>query len=42
VVKEAEARGFSWAYWEFAAGFGAYDRDKKAWRDPILKALVPK
>jgi endoglucanase len=42
VVKEAEARGFSWAYWEFAAGFSAYDRDKKAWRDPLLKALVPR
>jgi endoglucanase len=40
VVKEAEARGFSWAYWEFAAGFGAYDRDKRAWREPLLKALV--
>ncbi len=40
VVKEAESRGFSWAYWEFAAGFGAYDRDKKAWRDPLLKALL--
>jgi endoglucanase len=42
VVKEAEARGFSWAYWEFGAGFGAYDRDKKAWREPLLGALVPK
>jgi endoglucanase len=40
VVKEAEARGFSWAYWEFGAGFGAYDRDKKAWREPLRKALV--
>ncbi|HJZ59323.1 MAG TPA: glycoside hydrolase family 5 protein [Gemmataceae bacterium] len=42
VVREAEARGFSWAYWEFGAGFGAYDRQAKAWRDPLLKALVPK
>ena len=41
VVREAEARGFSWAYWEFGAGFGAYDRPKKAWRDPLLKALMP-
>lgn len=41
VVKEAEARGFSWAYWEFASGFGAYDRSKKAWREPLLKALTP-
>jgi endoglucanase len=42
VVREAEARGFSWAYWEFAAGFGAYDRNKKAWHEPLLKALVPR
>jgi endoglucanase len=40
VAREAEARGFSWAYWEFAAGFGAYDKDKKHWREPLLKALV--
>ncbi len=42
VVREAEARGFSWAYWEFAAGFGAYDRTAQAWREPLLKALMPK
>lgn len=41
VVREAEARNFSWAYWEFGAGFGAYDRKAKAWRDPLLKALKP-
>jgi endoglucanase len=42
VAREAEARGFSWAYWEFASGFGAYDRDKKEWREPLLKALIEK
>jgi endoglucanase len=41
VVHEAEARGFSWAYWEFAAGFGAYDSAAKAWRETLLKALIP-
>jgi endoglucanase len=41
IVREAEARGFSWAYWEFAAGFGAYDRAKKTWRESLLRALVP-
>jgi endoglucanase len=40
IVREAEARGFSWAYWEFAAGFGAYDRSTKTWRAPLLKALT--
>lgn len=41
VAREAEARGWSWAYWEFGSGFGAYDRDAKKWREPLLKALVP-
>ena len=41
VRAEAEARGFSWAYWEFGAGFGVYDREAKAWRAPLLSALVP-
>ena len=41
VVKEAESRGFSWAYWEFGAGFGAYDRQAKTWREPLMKALIP-
>ena len=41
VAREAERRGFAWAYWEFGAGFGVYDRDKKAWVTPIHSALVP-
>ena len=40
LAREAEARGFSWAYWEFGAGFGVYDREKKEWREPLLKALT--
>jgi endoglucanase len=39
---ESEKRNFSWAYWEFGAGFGAYDRTTKAWRQDLLGALVPK
>jgi endoglucanase len=42
VAREAEKHGFSWAYWEFAAGFGAYDREAKAWRRPLLNALLDK
>jgi endoglucanase len=42
VVREAEARGFSWAYWEFCAGFGAFDSQKGQWREPLLKALMEK
>lgn len=38
---EAEKRGFAWAYWEFGAGFGIYDRDVEEWRSGLLSALVP-
>lgn len=41
VVREAEARGFGWAYWEFAAGFGAYDPVARRWRPELLGALMP-
>lgn len=41
VAREAENRGFAWAYWEFCSKFGAYDRTAKAWREPLLKALIP-
>ncbi|OWK36038.1 glycoside hydrolase family 5 protein [Fimbriiglobus ruber] len=39
---EAEKRGFSWAYWEFAAGFGVYDPKTDLWREPLKAALVGK
>ncbi|MBN2103681.1 glycoside hydrolase family 5 protein [bacterium] len=42
VARQAEAFGFGWAYWEFGAGFGVYDRDKKIWRADLLEALIPK
>jgi endoglucanase len=38
-VKEAEQRGFSWAYWEFCSEFGAYDDNKDEWTD-LLRALI--
>ena len=41
VARAAEQRGFSWAYWEFGAGFGVYDREAGAWNDPIRRALLP-
>ena len=31
-----------WAYWEFGSGFGAYDPQAKAWRQPLRKALLDK
>lgn len=41
MASSIEERGFSWAYWEFCAGFGVYDRDKQTWNEPILTALIP-
>jgi endoglucanase len=41
VAKSAVKRGFSFSYWEFCSGFGAYDPQKNAWREPLLKALIP-
>lgn len=40
VRDEVEKHGMSWAYWEFGSGFGAYDRAAKAWRKPLVDALV--
>ncbi|MBC7236086.1 MAG: glycoside hydrolase family 5 protein [Chloroflexi bacterium] len=41
VAREAEARGIAWCYWEFGAGFGAYDRIERKWNEPLLRALIP-
>lgn len=40
IVSEAEKRGWSWCYWEFGAGFGVYDREKKVWRESLRDALL--
>jgi endoglucanase len=41
VAREAERLGFSWAYWEFCSGFGAYDPKTDTWRGPLRSALIP-
>jgi endoglucanase len=41
VVRDAEARNISWAYWEFGSGFGIYDPRAKTFRDALVKALLP-
>jgi len=41
VREQAEARGFAWAYWEFASGFGVYDPEARSWRADLLRALIP-
>ncbi len=38
VAREAERRGFAWAYWEFDAGFGAFTHGR--WNE-LHGALIP-
>lgn len=40
VVDEANEQGLSFAYWEFHAGYAAFDLDANAWNDPLLDALL--
>lgn len=40
VREEAEQRGISWGYWEYAAGFGLYNRGNKRWDEALLNALL--
>jgi endoglucanase len=40
IVREAEKLGFSWAYWEFCSGFGAFDPEAEQWRQPLKMALL--
>ena len=42
VARGAEARGFSWAYWQFDSDFIVYDIPKDKWVEPILHALIPR
>ncbi len=35
-----EKQGWSWAYWEFSAGFGIYDPDSKSFRQELVDALL--
>lgn len=42
IARAAEARGFSWAYWQFDPDFVLYDFSRRQFVQPILDALVPK
>jgi endoglucanase len=41
VADEAMKRKIGFAYWEFCAGFGVYDAQAGAWREPLKEALLP-
>lgn len=42
VARAAEARNWSWAYWQFDSDFILYDVKREAWVEPIRDALIPK
>ena len=42
IVSLCKEYQFSWAYWEFCAGFGAYDQATGAWNEQLLEALIQK
>ena len=35
-----ESKGWSWAYWEFSAGFGIYNPDSKTFNQELVDALL--
>lgn len=41
IVNESNKRGYSWAYWEYSEGFGAYDKTINQWKPQLLNALLP-
>jgi endoglucanase len=41
VTREAEKRGWSWAYWQFDSDFILYDIPGKHWIEPVRDALIP-
>lgn len=41
VTRESEKRNFSWAYWEFNAGFGAHGPNKPDGWNYLLNGLMP-
>jgi endoglucanase len=41
VTREAEKRGWSWAYWQFDGDFILYDIKADRWVEHILRAIIP-
>ncbi len=41
VARQAEKRGWSWAYWQFAGDFVLFDMATQKWVQPIREALMP-
>lgn len=41
IARQAEARKWSWSYWQFDSDFIVYDLNKDEWVEPIKEALIP-
>ncbi len=41
IARQAEARNWSWSYWQFDSDFIVYDIDKGEWISDIKNALIP-
>jgi endoglucanase len=41
VAREAERRGWTWAYWQFDHDFALFDSAREQWIRPVLDALIP-
>ena len=41
IARQAEARKWSWSYWQFDSDFIVYDINKSEWVKPIFRALIP-
>ena len=42
VARQAEKRGWSWAYWQFDSDFILYDIPNRHWVKPLVDALAPR
>lgn len=42
VARQAETRGWPWAYWQFDSDFVAFDVKTGQWVRPVLDALIPR
>lgn len=41
VARSADRLGWAWAYWQFDHDFAAFDSARQAWKQDILRALIP-
>ncbi len=40
IARHLETLNWSWAYWEFSAGFGIYDKNRKTYNRELVDALL--